>query len=79
MGGHGWRPGHSQPVDLLTRKPALDFLEIPQQKWTGIIESTVRASVEELAYLNRIRFYIDTDHDHHDGDPLAKSLCASQD
>ena len=41
-------------VDLLT--PALDFLEIPQQKWTGIIESTVRASVEELAYMSRVRF-----------------------
>ena len=36
-------------VDLLT--PALDFLENPNQKWTGIIESIVRASVEKLAYM----------------------------
>ena len=28
----------------------------PKQKLTGIIEATVRASVEELAYMNRIRF-----------------------
>ena len=43
-------------TELLT--PALDFrvLEIPQQKWTGITEATVRASVEELAHINRIRF-----------------------
>ena len=43
-------------TELLT--PALEFLEIPKQKWTGIIEATVRASVEveELAHMNRIRF-----------------------
>ena len=41
-------------VDLLT--PALEFLEIPKQKWIGIIKATVRASVEELAYMNRIGF-----------------------
>ena len=43
-------------VDLLT--PALEFLEVPNQnlqKWTGIIEATVRASAEELEYMNRIR------------------------
>ena len=37
-------------VDLLT-----PVLEIPKQKWTGTIESTFRASVEEVAYMNRIR------------------------
>ena len=41
-------------TELLT--PTLEFLEIPKQKWTGIIEATVRASVEELAHINRIRF-----------------------
>ena len=41
-------------TELLT--PTLEFLEIPKQKWTGIIEATVRASVEELAHMNRIRF-----------------------
>ena len=37
---------------------ALEFLEILRQKWTGIIEATqaVRASVEELAYMNLIHF-----------------------
>ena len=41
-------------VDLLT--PSLEFFEIPKQKLTGLIEPTVCASVEELAYMNRIRF-----------------------
>ena len=41
-------------TELLT--PELEFLEIPKQKWTGIIEAAVRASVEELAHMNRIRF-----------------------
>ena len=39
-------------VDLLI--PALEFLEILKQKWNGIIKSTVRASVEELACINGI-------------------------
>ena len=30
-------------VDLLT--PALEFLQIPKQKWAGVIGATVRASV----------------------------------
>ena len=34
-------------TELLT--PELKFLEIPKQKWTGIIEATNCASVEELA------------------------------
>ena len=37
-------------TELLT--PALEFLEIPKQKWAGIIEATVHESVEELAYMN---------------------------
>ena len=41
-------------TELLT--PLLEFLEIPKQKWNGIIEATVRASEEELAQMNRIRF-----------------------
>ena len=41
-------------TELLT--PALEFLEISKQKWAGIIEATVRASVEELAYMNRVHF-----------------------
>ena len=41
-------------TELLT--PVLEFLEIPKQKWTGIIEATFSASVEELAHMNRIRF-----------------------
>ena len=40
--------------DLLTT--ALEFLEIPKQKWATMIESTVRTSVEGLAYMHRIRF-----------------------
>ena len=41
-------------VDLLT--PALEFLEILKQKWTGIIGANVHALVEELADMNQIRF-----------------------
>ena len=41
-------------TELLT--PELEFLEIPKQKWTGIIEATVRALVEELAHVKRISF-----------------------
>ena len=39
-------------ANLLT--PA--FKLIPKQKWTGIMEATVRAPVEVLAYMNRISF-----------------------
>ena len=63
----GWSPG-----DLLTpaQQAALNFLEIPKQKWTGIIESTVRTSVEELAYRNRIRFSISSlNSNFHSDDP----------
>jgi hypothetical protein len=35
---------------------ALEFLEIPKQKWASIIKCTVRMSVEGLAYMHRIRF-----------------------
>ena len=37
-------------TELLT--PALEFLEIPKQQWTGIMKATVRTSVEELAHMN---------------------------
>ena len=61
-------------VNLLT--PALDFLEIPKQKWSGKIESVVRASVEELAYRHRIRFSISSQNINFDTDD-SKSSCAS--
>ena len=54
-------------VDLPT--PALDFLEIPTQIWTGIRESTVSASVEE----QRIRFSISTQNNNFDTDDLKSS------
>ena len=41
-------------TELLT--PAREFLEIPKQKWTGIIKATIRALVEELEHMNRISF-----------------------
>jgi hypothetical protein len=48
--------------DQLTQ--ALEFLDIPKEKWTSIIESTVRASVEGLAYMHRILvLYIDSTQD----------------
>ena len=51
---------------------ALEFLEIPKQKWTSIIECTVRASVEGLAYMHRIRFSTSTQHSIFDtDDPIA--------
>ena len=53
-------------TELLT--PELEFLEIPKQKWTGIIEATVRASVEELAHMNRIRFSTSSQNSIFDSD-----------
>jgi hypothetical protein len=50
---------------------ALEFLEIPKQKWTSIIDITVRASVEGLAYMHRLRFSTSTQHSIFDtDDPL---------
>ena len=49
-------------------KPALEFLEILKQKWTGIIEATVCASVEELAHMNRIRFSTSSQNSIFDSD-----------
>ncbi len=40
--------------DLLTK--ILEFLGISKQKWTKIIECTVRTSLEGLAYIHRMRF-----------------------
>ena len=57
--------------------PALDFLDIPKQKWTGIIESTVRASVEELVYMNGVRFSLSSQNRNFDTDDDPKSSCAS--
>ena len=48
--------------------PALEFLEIPIQKWTGIIKATVRASVEELAHMNRICFSMSSQNSIFDSD-----------
>ena len=48
--------------------PELDFLEIPIQKWTGIIEATVRASVEELAHMNKIFFSASSQNSIFDSD-----------
>ena len=59
---------------LLTH--ALDCLEIPKQKWTGIIASTVRASVEALAYMIQISFSISRQSSNFDADD-PKSSCAS--
>ena len=61
-------------VDLQT--PALDFHEILKQKCTGISNSPVRASVEELAYMNRIRFSIISQNNNFDTDD-PKLSCAS--
>ena len=55
---HGWLEPEAWSSMVRTKllTPALGFLEIPRQNWTGIIEATVRASVAELAHMNRIRF-----------------------
>ena len=66
----GWSQGHGQG------RPAREFLEISKQKWTGIIEATVRASVEELAYMNRVRFSTSSQNSIFDSDD-PKSSCAS--
>ena len=52
----GWSPRHGpdRTTDTCARVPGVR--EIPKQKWTGIIDAAVRASVEELAHMNRIRF-----------------------
>ena len=49
----GWARGMVR-VDLLT--PTLEFLEILKQKGASIKEATVRSLVEELVYMNWIRF-----------------------
>ena len=48
--------------------PAIEFLEFPTQKWTGIIKATVRASVEELAHMNRICFSASSQNSIFDSD-----------
>ena len=35
---------------------ALEFLEVPREKWQSIIDSTVQASIAALAFMNRTRF-----------------------
>jgi hypothetical protein len=47
---------------------ALEFLEVPRQKWTTIIACTIRASLEGLAYMNQIRFSISQQHSTFDTD-----------
>ena len=56
---------------------ALEFLEIPQQKCKTIIDSTVRASVEGLAYMHRIRFSASNQHNVFDTDD-PKVIAANQ-
>ena len=66
-------------ADLLTPIMMLDFLEIPKQNWTGIIEiycPRIGPSVEELAYMNRIRFSIFNQNNSFDTDDPNLS-CAS--
>ena len=56
-------------TELLT--PELEFLEIPKQKWTGIIQTSVCALVEELAHMNRIRFFTSNQNSvFHSDDPI---------
>jgi len=56
---------------------ALEFLEIPQQKCKTIIDCTVRASVEGLAYMHRIRFSASNQHNVFDTDD-PKVIAANQ-
>ena len=63
--------GKGGSADTCTRFPL-----ITKQKWTGIIESTVHASVEELTYMKRIRFSISSKDNKFDTDD-PKSSCAS--
>ena len=57
-------------VDLLT--PALEFLEIPKQKWSSIIEASVCASVEELVYMHRILFSLSSQSNTFDTDDCSQ-------
>ena len=61
-------------TELLT--PVLEILEIPKQKWTGIIDAAVRASVEELAHMNRIRFPTSSQNSIFDSDDPKSSYAA---
>jgi hypothetical protein len=69
------RNGPTRPAVLIQ---ALEFLEIPKQKWTSMVESTVCASVdvcasvEGLAFMHRIWFSTSTQHSIFDtGHPMA--------
>ena len=66
-------PDSAATVDLLT--PALDFLEISKQKWTGTIKSTIRESLEELADMNRVCFSLSSQNSNFDTDD-PKLSCA---
>ena len=63
-------------TELLT--PALEFHEIPKQKWTGIIAATVRASVEELVHINRIRFSTSSQNSIFDSDDPKSSYASHE-
>ena len=65
---NGWRLGARGMVRTELLTPALEFLEIPKQKWVGIIAATVRASVEELAHMNRICFSTSSQNSIFDSD-----------
>jgi hypothetical protein len=55
----------------------LEFLEISKQKWATIIEHSIRKTIEGLAYMNRIRFSLSSQHKNFDtDDPTA--LAANQ-
>ena len=52
---------------------ALEFLEIPRQKWATIIDCTIRTSLEGLAYMNQIRFSISQQNNTFDTDDPKES------
>ena len=62
--------------DQLTQ--ALEFFDIPKQKWTSIIECPVRASVERLAYMHQIRFSTSTQHRNFDTDDPMESAARQE-
>jgi hypothetical protein len=67
VGGWSARNGPTRPANT-----GAGVLEIPKQKWTSIIESTLRASVEGLAYMHQIQFSTSTQHRIFDtDDPMA--------
>ena len=63
-------------TELLT--PALEFIDILKQKWTGMIEATARTSVEELEHMNRIRFSMSSQNSIFDSDDRKLSYASPE-